>query len=87
MLTDYRYGLRWRYVVTRDPVVVAVGVKIFLDELFPPRESVSSAHVPIMADRVCLSAYCKYELRLVLAASANRRRGGETESPEVHPSI
>jgi hypothetical protein len=53
MLTDYRYGLRWRDVVARDAVVVALGVKIFLDELFPPRESVSSAHVPIMADRRC----------------------------------
>ena len=48
MLTDYRYGLRWRDVVARVPVVFAGGVKIFLDELFPPRESVSSAHVPIM---------------------------------------
>ena len=72
MLTNYRYGLRWRDVVARAPVVAAVGVKIFLDELFPPRESVSSAHVPIMADRGCLSAY-KYQLRLVLAVSANKR--------------
>ena len=34
-----------------DPVVVAAGVKVFLDELFAPRESVSSAHASIMADR------------------------------------
>jgi hypothetical protein len=32
VLTDYRYGLRRRDILARNPVVIAVGVKIFLDE-------------------------------------------------------
>ncbi len=45
MLADHWDGLSWSDVIAWIPVVFPVGsIEMFLDDLFPPRQSVASAH-------------------------------------------
>jgi hypothetical protein len=56
MLTDDRDGLRRGNVVARIPVVVPTSsVEVFLDDLLPARQSVTSAHRDSLRQRRNLS--------------------------------
>ena len=45
MLSDDGNGLRRGDVVPRNPIVVAAGGEVFLNDLLVSRQSVSSAHL------------------------------------------
>ena len=52
MLTNHRYGLGGGYVVAWIPVVhFRNAIEVLLKDLFSTRETVTSAHRKIMADR------------------------------------
>ena len=68
MLADNRNGLGRGDVVARSPIVLPSGsVEVFLDDLLPPRESVSSAHGKIMAERGITGTKlcCRFSLRVI----------------------
>jgi hypothetical protein len=51
MLADHRDGLGRSDVEPRVPVVLPIGsVKLFLDDLLSPGQSVATAHLEIMTD-------------------------------------
>lgn len=54
MLPDHRDWLRGSDVVAGTPIVIPRGsLEVFLDDLLPPRQSVTPAHQRIISDREC----------------------------------